>query len=450
MMKKVLISAAVAAALGAVVFGAAGGEKAQRKAWWQRPGLGIQYQIEQRPGWVWERNFVKFNQAMSDDQGRLKFDGPFCKVGEFLDLSQAAGVDYHVLEVKWHDGICYFNTRLTDWKTPEDYAGEFADASRAAGIPFMFYYSTIFDHNPMFDQVQPNRRSTISLMGTVRGNIYTDYLAGQFQELVDQYHPDGLWLDWWTPRPDKSARFSVDFLRTRWPDLVVTCNASNGSAKAAKLLSYTSGEAHGLNKTRLEFDSASNFVTSLSGNAWKMANDYRRRFDHPWELIAPCGRNWQDIRLRDDLDMLVRISALVMANGGRSLTGVGTELSGAVIPDHAQQMARVGDWYKPRQALFTEAAAMRYAGERPPRVKGYSKDFGAVGARIKDDYVLHLINFTGSAGPVTLELTGAPWRSAAKVYLEPSHDEVSVSGGRITLSGGQVDRIDTILRFAAL
>jgi len=447
-MKKVLLLAALVISAGAFVVHAAG-EKAEGWAWWQRPGLGIQYQIEQRPGWVWMRDFVKFNEAMSDDDGRLKFDGPFCKVSEFLDLSERAGVDFHLFEVKWHDGICYFNTKLTDWKTPMDYAGQFAEQSRAAGIPFMFYYSTIFDHNPIFDKIQPNRSSTFSLMGTVPGDVYTDFLAGQFTELIEQYHPDGLWLDWWTSWPDRSAPFSLDFLSSHYPELVVTCNASNGMPGAAGKLSYTSGEAHGLNRTRLEFDSLTNFVTSLSGNAWKMANDYRRGFDHPWELISPCGRNWQDIRLRDDPDLLVRISAVVMANGGRSLIGVGTELSGSVIPDHVRQMERIGEWYSPRKALFTDAVALKYAGDRPPGVSGYSKDFGAVATRIGGDHLLHLINFTGGGGPVTLELTGSPWQGADNAYLEPSHEEVSISGGRITLSKDQIDPIDTILRFEA-
>jgi hypothetical protein len=442
MLKKALLLAALFLAFVAVAR-----EDSGERAWWQRPGLGIQFQIEQRPGWVWERNFVKFNKAMMDERGGLNFDGPFCKVSEFLDLSRRAGVDYHLLEVKWHDGICYFNTKLTDWKTPEDYAGEFAEQSRAAGIPFMFYYSTIFDHNPMFDRIQPNRFSTVSLIGTVPGHVYTEYLAGQYRELIEQYHPDGLWLDWYTVWPDQSTSFSVKFLREHYPGLVVTFNASNDFAAARRDLSYTSGEAHGLNRTRIEFDSLTNLVGSFSGNAWKMANRYRREFTGPWELISPCGRNWQDVRLRADLMMLTRMSAVVMANGGRSLIGVGTELSGSVIPDHVKQMECVGEWYKPRKALFNEAVALKYAGDRPPGVSGYSDDFGAVAVKIGDDKALHLINFTGSPGPVTLELSGEPWQSAKKVFLEPMRQELEFDGGSITLSGEQVDQVDTILRF---
>ncbi len=418
---------------------------APAKAWWQKPGLGIQYQIEQRPGWAWNRDFVKYNQAMSDEKGKLKFDGPFAKVSQFVALSQKVGADYHLMELKWHDGICYFNTKLTDWKTAEDYGGEFAKLSKEAGIPFMYYYSTIFDHNPQFDSIQPNRRSTVSLIGTVPGNVYTDYLAGQFQEIMDQYHPDGLWLDWYTP--DKSTWFTIKYLRQHYPNAVITFNSSNTFPDSYKKLDYTSSEAHGLNQVKLNFKSLTEFVTSLSGNAWKLANDNRRNFDQPWELISPAGQNWQIIALRPDLNTLARMSAVVMANGGKSLIGVATELSGQVMPDHQKQVELIGEWYQPRKNLFTEAESLKYQDDRPPGVSGYSKDFGAVAAKLGNDPLLHLINFTGAQTPITLKFSGEFWQGAKKVYLEPSHRQLSFQNSQIALSREQVDPIDTIVRF---
>lgn len=424
------------------------GEKPAARAWWQKPGLGIQYQIEQRPGWEWNRDFVKFNRAMSDERGRLKFDGPLAKVSQFVALSQKVGVDYHLFELKWHDGICYFNTQLTAWKTPEDYAGEFARLSREAGIPFLYYYSTIFDHNPQFDSIQPNRHGTVSLIGTVPGHVYTDYLAGQFREIMDQYHPDGLWLDWYTP--DKSAWFTIKYLREHYPQAVITFNNSNPFPDSYKKLTYTSSEAHGLNQFRLSFGSLTEFATSLNANGWKLANSNRRRFDQPWELISPAGQNWQIVELRPDLKILARISAAVMANGGKSLIGVGTLLSGEVMPDHVKQVEYIGEWYQPRKKLFTEATALRYPGDHPPGVSGYStRDFGAAAAQLGNDTLLHLINFTGAPGPVTLVFEGEPWRSANQVFLEPASQELPIIAHQLTLGPDQVDQIDTILRFQA-
>jgi hypothetical protein len=137
---------------------------AENQRWWKKPGLAVMYQIEFRPGWEWQRDWPEFNKSMSDEKGGFKFNGPYPKTDEWVNLSSEIGLDYHSMEIKWHDGICYFNTQLTAWKTPVDYAGEFATLSRAAGIPFMYYYSTIFDHNPQFDPIQPNRHGTVSFI----------------------------------------------------------------------------------------------------------------------------------------------------------------------------------------------------------------------------------------------------------------------------------------------
>jgi len=80
----------------------------------------------------WERDYRQFNRSMMDDEGNLAFNGPLCQVEDWVELSARAGADYHMMEIKWHDGICYFDTELTDWKTPDDYAERFAEASRKA------------------------------------------------------------------------------------------------------------------------------------------------------------------------------------------------------------------------------------------------------------------------------------------------------------------------------
>jgi hypothetical protein len=50
--------------------------------WWKEQGLGIMYQIEHRPGIEWDRDYEEFNRSMMDDQGNLRFNGPFCRIAE--------------------------------------------------------------------------------------------------------------------------------------------------------------------------------------------------------------------------------------------------------------------------------------------------------------------------------------------------------------------------------
>ena len=184
----------------------------ERMPWdWQKPGLGVMYQIEYRPGWDWDRDYTVFNPSLMDGEGNFDPDGPFPQVNEWVALSQEIGLDYHIMEIKWHDGICYFQTDLTDWKTDTDYAGPFAELSRKAGIPFLYYYSAIFDHNPQFDDIQPDPHQTFSVILEESQPVYEEYLRGQYREIMEQYGPDGMWIDWyWT---DGATPLTVDFFQ---------------------------------------------------------------------------------------------------------------------------------------------------------------------------------------------------------------------------------------------
>ena len=69
------------------------------RPWWKRPGLGIMYQIEYRPGTDWGRDFREYNRSMTGPDGRLAFDGPFCRPEEWVELSARAHADYHLRRV---------------------------------------------------------------------------------------------------------------------------------------------------------------------------------------------------------------------------------------------------------------------------------------------------------------------------------------------------------------
>ncbi|GEM_PF-2707922 len=275
-----------------------------------------------------------------DENGAFKFDGPFCKVDQFIELSKNVDADYHMLYAKWHDGICFFNTALTDWKTPEDYLEPFARLSKEAGIPFMFYYSNIFDHNPQFDHIQPVKWSTVSF---IRKREYLEFLKGHYRELVEKYNPDGLWLDWYQDWRNDTVKTSIDFLRKNYPEVALGFNMSSKYKSAYNLLDYTTDEIHTLGKPKLNavgmveskvFAKIAAFLFyafAKGDKGWDKANFYRRKFDHKWSAISPAGLFWQDPALRPDLYHLPRIIATVMACGGRNTIQVNLEMDGHVL-----------------------------------------------------------------------------------------------------------------------
>jgi hypothetical protein len=416
------------------------------RPWWRRPGLGIMYQIEARPGIDWGRDYVEFNRSMTGANGKLAFDGPFCRPEEWVELSLRACVDYHQMEIKWHDGICYFDTSLTAWKAPEDYAAKFASASRKAGIPFMFYYSSIFDHNPQFDPIQPSPRKTMSFIGYRQE--YVDYLRAQYREIMEQYRPDGMWIDWyWT---DNATDATIELFRREYPDTVLAFNISNYYPAAHRRLDYTSGEAHSLDGPYVKLLKLADDIVPVFSSCWKWASLARRLFAPCWELIAPVGRWWQDPGMREDPNDLVRMAAIVLASGGLFMVGATSRMDGTIFPDQVAQLETLGGWYGPRKRLFTDSVPARYRRREPPGVRVSPGSFRAIACEQGSDLLLHLINMKASMKPVTVELKGRRWGKFRDAFIEPEGTRVEVYRERgfasITIPPDRSDQVDTIVR----
>jgi len=416
--------------------------------WWKKPGLGIMYQIEYRPGMDWDRDYEQFNPSMMDEHGKIKFNGPFCKIADWVELSRQVGVDYHIFESKWHDGICYFNTKLTDWKTETDYCGQFAEGSRQVGIPFMYYYSTVFDHNPQFDAIQPNPHSTFSDLSMDPQPEYEEYLQGQFREIMEQYRPDGMWFDWYWP--DRATKLTIDFFRAHYRDTVVTFNLSNYFPSAYKKLDYTTGEAHDLTGNYIKLVKTGAMRLPIFTGAWKWATLGRRVMDHSVELISPAGKWWQDPSLRDDPNDLVRMTAIILGSGGKFCIGASAQLNGDIYPDQIKQLKILGEWYKPRKKLFTDSVPLRYRGEQVPGIKIHPPSVKSIASINGRDILVHLVNMDGVTRPIVVEFIGRRWKNIAGVSLEPARKELKLERidgvVKTTIRPGDIDPVDIILR----
>lgn len=415
--------------------------------WWKKPGLGIMYQIEFRPGMDWDRDYEKFNPSMMEN-GKIKFNGPFCKIADWVELSRQVGVDYHVFESKWHDGICYFDTKLTGWKTEDDYCGQFAESSRRAGIPFMYYYSTVFDHNPKFDAIQPNPHSTFSDLSMDPQPLYEDYLLGHYREIMERYRPDGMWFDWYWP--DRATNLTIDFFRAHYRDTVITFNLSHYFPSAHKRLDYTTGEAHDLTGNYIKLVKTGAMRLPIFTGAWKWATLGRRVLDHPTELISPAGKWWQDPSLRDDPNDLLRMTAIILACGGKFCLGATSQMNGDLYPDQVTQLKILGEWYQTRKILFTDSVPMRYRTEMVPGLKVTPASVKTIAAQNGGDTLLHLVNMDGATRPITVEFRGRRWKGLAAVSLEPSGKELKLerSDGfaKTTIRSEDIDPVDMILR----
>ena len=458
-------------------------KKENKKEWWQKPGLGIMYQIEARPGWFWNRNYDKFNASMMDENGNgnLNFNGPFCKMKKWVEFSKRVGVDYHIFEVKWHDGICYWNTKYTNWKTPKDYVKVFSEESKKEGIPYLYYYSSIFDHNPDFDDIQPLRGVTPSFIAMHDENKeaiakyskglaelirdmfknqvdernipytskffddvnfhdfmynpkkYEDYVLNQIKELIENYHPDGMWMDWYWGKDEATTNLVMDFMEKYFPNTILTYNVSID--RRPRYIHYLSGEAHDVN------------------TAWKSGKKYRRK-TIPWELCGPAAYGWDVPQARPDPYEIFRIATIIMANGGKYCFGLPSQMDGELYPEPAKNVEMFGDWFKLRRNLFTEAIPMKYKGDKVPGIEISEEQFGTIGSIYENDNLIHIINFKGLKKDISLKFSQEQWNDIKEFGLEPNKKKLEFvkKNDKIILSLGKddIDLTDTIIRIGKI
>ncbi len=459
----------------------------RQKLWWEKPGLAVMYQIEHRPGFNWQRNFDKFNATMKDESGSLKFNGPFPRMNEWVALSKKIGCDYHTFEAKWHDGICYWDTPLTEWKTETDYCRQFAEESQRQNIPFGFYYSHIFDHNPDFDDIQPLRKSLTSLIGSRGGKHktlvsslglsrvtrwlftyfskdikhsgekfenpsaswfdefaihdfkyhpgrYIEYVIDQIKDLCTTYNPDCLWLDWWDDVDGAACEDIMDLMENHFPEIAITFNQS--TAFDVRWAHYLCSEAHDLK------------------NAWREINKYRRLL-RPWELVCPAALNWDQPQPKEDPYDNIRFAALIMASGGKVQFGVPSKMNGTFNEKLVEQLEILGNWYLPRKHLFVDATPMDYKGRGVQGIDVENKNFRTCATHLGEDHLLHLFWLFGKpeAGmPLKVVLNKKNWSHIQRVVLEPNGVEIPIRktdhGYHFQVNAGDIDMADTIIRLS--
>src|SRR5439155_20601574 len=124
-------------------------------------------------------------------------------------VAKNAGMKYVVITAKHHDGFSMFDSKLTDYDivdaTPykRDPMKELAEAVRAEGMTFCFYYSVPDWHHPDFPAKYSQRVDKTTGLGfhgdpnpDADVEKYVAYVKGQVRELLTNYGPIGiLWFD---------------------------------------------------------------------------------------------------------------------------------------------------------------------------------------------------------------------------------------------------------------
>jgi len=223
---------------------------------------------------------------------------------EWADIAKAAGMKYMVFTSKHHDGFCMFHTALTDYKisnTPfkRDIVKEVADACRAAGLKFGFYYSQPDWHHP--DYLRDNH------------DRYIEYLHGQLRELctnygrIDMIFFDGLGgasKSWDAPRLFK-------MIRELQPHVIINNRAG------------ISGD----------YDTPEQRIGGFQN-------------DRPWETCMTIGTQWA-WKVHDNIKsrkQCIQTLVNVVGGDGNLLFNVGPMPTGLIEPRQAERLREMGEW----------------------------------------------------------------------------------------------------------
>ena len=358
----------------------------------KRFGMFVHFGVYAIPGWheqhqmrarVPRAEYVKLARQWKP----TKFDP-----NAWLDLMQEAGMESICLTTKHLDGFCLWDTKQTAFNTmntpyKRDIVGMLAEACHQRRVPLRFYYSCIDWNHPNYPN-QGRSHEIIPQPGDQPDLAkYLDFLKAQVRELCTNYgEVSGFW---WDINVTKHVDPSINaMIRQLQPSCVINDRG------------FDAGD-FGTPERDFEAD------TSVS-------------FSHLTEACQAVGMESWGFRQDEDYYTerhLIRSIDRYLARDGNYLLNVGPQADGAISPESAAILRRIGKWYgrvrealegvRPASQLTSNRNVLLTRGERTLYVH-LNPDPQGDGVKLKPFHVLPkratLLN-TGAAVDCAVNLT---------------------------------------------
>jgi alpha-L-fucosidase len=290
-------------------------------------------------------------------------------------LFREAGAKYVVPVAEHHDGFPMYESNLTDWCAGKmgpkrDLLGELATAVRAEGLHLgasshRAEHDWFFDGGREFDSdvndpkyaafygpahprlVKPGYEDRLIQDWTYVSPEFMDDWLARTAEIVEKYHPDMIYFDWWVGQPafrDHLTRFAAFYYNQgaqRGTGAVINYKNDDFEEKTATL-DVERGQLTDIRPMHWQTD------TSLSNGSWGyIENDTYK---------TP--------------EFIIHLLADVVSKNGNLLLNVGPRPDGT-IPEPAQQVLHeIGEWLKVNGDAIYGTRAWRVYGEGPTKVSG--------------------------------------------------------------------------------
>ena len=338
-------------------------------------GIFIHWGVYAVPAWGMERQYSEWYWNRMSDNGprwapwrefHTKLYGPGFDYMDFApqfraelydarqwaSLFRRAGAKYIVPTSKHHDGYALWpsaeasRTWGRPWNAMEigprrDLLGELAEATRAEGLKFGFYYSLYEWFNPLWK--------------TDRARYVTEHMMPQFRDVVTRYKPSLIFSDgeWDMPSKDWRSEELLAWLfnETENRDEVVINDRWGKECRHKHGGYWTTEYAAGLADGTHPWEESRGMAHSYGLNRAERIDDYKSAREFILTLIDLVSR------------------------GGNLLLDIGPSADGTIPPLMEERLLEIGDWLRVNgEAIYGTRPAPRAAqwtvGTRPKQEYG--------------------------------------------------------------------------------
>jgi alpha-L-fucosidase len=323
---------------------------------------------------------------------------------QWIDIFKRSGAKYIVPVAEHHDGFAMYNTSLSKWNAynmgpKRDIIGELATAARKGGLIFglsshriehwffmgegMKFNSDVKDH-AYYDFYGPARNEDDTVMSAEHMN---DWLL-RCCELVDKYHPQLFWFDWYIERaclePYRKT-FAAYYYNhaSQWNQEVVINFKNKAFPDNAAVYDIERGSSRATRKYPWQTD------TSMGKKSWGWISDEENKT--PDEII----------------DALIDI----VSKNGNLLLNIGPKPDGTISDEQVKVLLTIGEWLKINgEGIY---------GTRPWRISGEGKTIaveGSFGDQKAPVYTPEDIRFTSKDNIIYAFCLDVPVKT--KIYIK--------------------------------
>lgn len=356
---------------------------------------------------------------------------------QWARLFKASGARYVVPVAEHHDGFAMYDSGLSDWTAIKmgphrDVVGELATSVRAQGLHFGVSSHRI-EHNfflgvgrsvqsdvndpryaafygPAHIWLEAKQGTPLSNDFTFVSSAFVDDWLARSAELVQKYHPDLVYFDWWIGQPSVRTdlvRFAAYYynqsLQHGGPIGVINYKEYSMQEHSA-VLDVERGQLSGLRSLYWQTD------TSVSNQSWGY-------IEHDTFKSS---------------EFIVHQLADIVSKNGNLLLNVGPRSDGT-IPEQVQQvLLGVGDWLKINGEAIYGTRPWKIYGEGPTEVAAGSFHDTDTAAYTSSDF-----RFTTKPGVLYAIELGWPSDGEAVITSLGSHAVTGLKVESIRLLGSK-------------